>query len=280
MKNGVGLKQASGPTGWWARKTGACTGMSLVVGAALTNTRSSQEPKGATMSIADRYALATRLARLGCAQKVEIPAEKSLFWSCDLNKGDFSELVTQHNATKVISEMSPVIIEHLVNPGSNPREVTLKSIQRVYKELKSGHPALLVLKSKTSSLPHTVLVTGIEGSTPEGMAPAVVLSVYDSNWDFEGPYWPKTSRVLIPFENDWSLPKTREMALIGFEQYMDPRGIELEEELHTYTIWDESRGMPSPGTCCALVRTYPSVFSTSDRTACEYREGPASDMGL
>ncbi len=268
MKNGPGLRGASGPVGWWARETGACTGMSLLVGAALANTQPADLGQERGMPLAERYALATRLARMGCTQKVLIPNPHTLFSSCDQNVAEFSDLASQEAATKVISEMSPTILDRLVNPEDDLRSKALESIKRVYRELKQGRPALLVLYSRRGHLPHTVLVTGLKAKTESGRDPAILLSAYDSEWNFYGHYQPRTSQVMIPFEADWSLPKTERMELLEHAEYGFGISLELGEQLLAFPLHDETQGAPSRDACCSIVRTHPSVFCDIERRAC------------
>ena len=269
LKNGRGLKGASGPIGWWARKTGACTGMSLIVGAALTNTTSTPLPTPTVnLPMSDRHLLATQLARMGCRQKVLIPAETSLFSSCTNEPGEYADIASQQNAVKVISELSPAIVDQYLNPETDSRYASLNALKQIYRELKQGRPALLTLGSRKHNLPHTVLVTGIQAIEPPESQHMVVLSAYDSNWNFEGPYWPGTSRVLIPFESDWSLPKTGSMKLMGFRDDGTTSTFDLDEHLNAFPLRDETRGVASREDCCSIIRTHPSVFSEIERRAC------------
>jgi hypothetical protein len=220
------------------------------------------------MPLAERYALATRLARMGCTQKVLIPNPHTLFSSCDQNVAEFSDLASQEAATKVISEMSPTILDRLVNPEKDLRSRALESIQRVYRELKQGRPALLVLYSKRGHLPHTVLGTGIKAQTESGRDPSILLSAYDSNWNFDGHYQPRTSQVMIPFEADWSLPKTGAMELLGHSESGFGIDWELGEQLLAFPLRDETQGAPAQDACCSIVRTHPSVFDDISLRAC------------
>jgi len=242
--------------------------MSLLVGAALTNTQSAALGQERGMPLAERYALATRLARMGCSQKVLIPNPHTLFSSCDQSVAEFSDLASQEAATKVISEMSPMILDRLVNPENDVRSKALESLKRVYRELKQGRPALLVLYSSIAQFPHTVLVTGIQAKSESGRDPAILLSADDSNWNFDGHYQPRTSQVMIPFEADWSLPKTGRMELLGLSESGFNISRELGEQLLAFPLRDETRGAPSREDCCSLVRTHPSVFDDISQRSC------------
>jgi len=246
--------------------------MSLVVGAALTNTAAApmHTPAG-RMPLSERHLLATRLARRGCEQKVLIPAEKNLFSSCITESDEYADISTQQNAVKVISELSPAIVDQYLNPETNPRDASLGALKRIHQELKQGRPALLTLSSREQKLPHTVLVTGIQALETFDAQPAVVLHVYDSNWNFDGPYWPGTSRVIIPFEPDWSLPRTDSMKLMGFRQGEEISIFRLEERLAAFPLRDQTRGVPTRESCCSIVRTHASIFGDIDRAGCGIR---------
>ncbi len=280
-----GLYSAKGPLGWWARQQGVCTGMSALVGSFLTHANfqnePSQPPSAPTPSVpkkaqfGDTAQVIQNLASLGCTQRAKVQNFRNLHTACENHTDTLIEQAIDSNALRVLSDLSQKTLEQMSNPLTPEKQAQsdFKEYQKAHALLKSGKPALLVVRfhSEWSAtlLPHTVLVTGMRvGESDDPNTLELILNVYDSNSNYGGSLDPSDQRIVIPLNAKTGHPDGRQIPLLISSESNSFTVTPLRHGVFTHSLERPSPSTDRESKCCSIVKQNSQLFSPSELSAC------------
>jgi hypothetical protein len=272
-----------------AKENGACTGMSIMVdaflsnadfsrGQALQNTNTPQSQPDAD-DLRLRVDATLAFSSNNCTTRVRFPGDfDGLRKLCDYNPTISNHLkskAVQLNATNALGNKiaGPVIDRWLGNKDNKPNPQELfRQIQIIKSELKKGKRPLLLFQDTDQGLPHTVMIRSLQVvSYPHSSIRHYEIVTYDSNITPPASIDRSFSTFLeIPFDPETGIP-TNDATYFQRSDFGPPlsRIFTVPRSISMGPIAVPKDKGTNQKRCCQLVREYSPILTKKDLSSCQ-----------